>query len=127
MRVCAAGTLTYLNGTTPECCPTRVIPGSFRSCRRPRPGETSWEGRGPLAAIAKPGDTLLFRSDVWHAGGTNVTENTTRLTVEAAYGARKVSQKFWPYLDMKLSERTRELATPLQLRLLGEHPLSNYG
>ena len=86
------GTLTYLNGTTPECCPTRVIPGSFRSCRRPKPGETSWDGRGPVAAIASPGDTLLFRSDVWHAGGTNVTENTTRLTVEAAYGARKVSQ-----------------------------------
>jgi hypothetical protein len=38
-----------------------------------------------------------------------------------------VSQKFWPYLDMKLSERTRALATPLQLRLLGEHPLSNFG
>ena len=77
------GTLTYLNGTTPECCPTcvqpllrflpkpqrsccrRVIPGSFRSCRRPKPGETSFEGRGPLTAIAEPGDTLLFRSDVW--------------------------------------------------------------
>ena len=84
--------MTYLNGTTAECCPTRVIPGSFRSCRRPKPGECEWEGRGPLTAIASPGDTLLFRSDVWHAGGTNVTENTTRLTVEAAYGARKVSQ-----------------------------------
>eukprot|EP01051_Picozoa_sp_SAG22_P021161 SAG22_NODE_4561_length_1232_cov_1.987643_1_plen_92_part_00 len=56
-----------------------------------------------------------------------VTENTTRLTVEAAYGARKVSTKFWPYLDFVLSPETRELATPRQLRLLGEHPLSNYG
>lgn len=85
-----------------------------------------------------------------------MTENTTRLTVEAAYGARKVrsdtskhcsvyavgkaraaavcpgvcsqvSQKFFPYLDFELSPRTRELATPRQLRLLGEHPLSNYG
>jgi hypothetical protein len=59
------GTLTYLNGTSPECCPTRVIPGSFRSCRRPKPGETSYRGRTPLTAIAQPGDTLLFRSDVW--------------------------------------------------------------
>ena len=53
------GTLTYLNGTSPECCPTRVIPGSFRSCRRPKPGETSFEGRGPLTAIAAPGDTCV--------------------------------------------------------------------
>ena len=56
-----------------------------------------------------------------------MTENTTRLTVEAAYGARKVAQKFWPYLDFTLSADSRELATPQQLRLLGEHPLSNYG
>ena len=41
--------------------------------------------------------------------------------------ARLFSQKFWPYLDMKLNEQTRELTTPTQLRLLGEHPLSNYG
>ena len=56
-----------------------------------------------------------------------VTENTTRLTVESAYGARKVSTKFWPYLDFVLSPETRKLATPRQLKLLGEHPLSNYG
>ena len=109
-----------LNGADWDCCPTRVIPGTFRACRQPNykeiPGETSWQGRTPLAAIAQPGDVLLFRSgacrrspralcsadaastavaDVWHSGGNNVTENTTRLVVEAAYGARRVSQKFW--------------------------------
>lgn len=30
-----------------------------------RAGETSWAGRTPLTAVAEPGDTLLFRSDVW--------------------------------------------------------------
>ena len=88
-----------LNGADWDCCPTRVIPGTFRACRQPNykdtPGETSWQGRTPLAAVAAPGDMLLFRSDVWHSGGNNVTDNTTRLVVEAAYGSRRVSQKFW--------------------------------
>ena len=76
--------------------------------------------------MAAPRDTLVFRSDIWHASGNNVTKHT-RLCVEAAYGARKVAQKFWPYLDFVLAPQTRAAATPRQLRVLGEHPISNYG
>jgi hypothetical protein len=122
--ICTA--LTYLSGAPPELCPTRVIPHSFRSFRRPEADEVTWRGHTPLHAVAAPGDTLVFRSDVWHASGTNVTQST-RLCVEAAYGARKVAQKFWPYLDFVLEPRTRAAASAQQLRVLGEHPLSNYG
>lgn len=129
--------LAYLNGTSRQLCPTRVVPGSFRSGRRPpRDGEdydlsestaTSWGDKRAHVALAQPGDILLFRSEVWHAGGVNLTEDKTRLCVETAFGARKVSQKFYPYLNFQLAERTFEAATKRQLRLLGEHPQSNYG
>ena len=42
----------------------------------------------------------MAAADVWHSGGNNVTENTTRLVVEAAYGARRVSQKFWSVVGL---------------------------
>ena len=62
-----------------------------------------------------------------HAGGNNTTENSTRLCVETVYGQRKVSQKFYPYLDFELAEETREVATERQMRLFGAHGISNYG
>ena len=39
----------------------------------------------------------------------NTTENSTHLCVETVYGQRKVSQKFYPYLDFELAEETRNL------------------
>ena len=64
--------LAYLNGTSRQLCPTRVVPGSFRSGRRPpRDGEdydlsestaTSWGDKRAHVALAQPGDILLFRS-----------------------------------------------------------------
>ena len=123
--ICTA--LTYLTGAQWDLCPTRVIPRSHRSGRRPRPEERSWRGNTPLTAIAEPGDCLIFRHNVWHASGNNVTVDRTRLCVETAYGQRKISQKFWPYLDFKLARRTRMAATERQLRLLGFHSTSNYG
>ena len=98
--ICTA--LTYLNGSSHELCPTRVIPFSHCSGRRPVAGESSWRGQASLAAIAKPGDCLIFRCDVWHASSSNTTKDAVRLCVETAYGARKVAQKFWPYLDFQV-------------------------
>lgn len=119
--------LTYLVDVGPELCPTYVVPQSFRSGRRPHTGETSWRDNTPMVVIAKAGDTLLFRSDVWHSGGLNVTSDTTRLLCETVYGARKVAQKFWPYVEFKLNPATRAAATERQMRLLGVHGISNYG
>jgi len=64
---------------------------------------------------------------VWHGGGENATADRHRYVCETVYGARKVAQKFWPYTGFKLAAQTRDAATDRQLRLLGEHPISNYG
>lgn len=95
--------LVFLNGTSRALCPTRVVPGTFRSGRRPLRSPTApeltclsddsstrWRGREAHVALAAPGDALLFRSDVWHAGSVNLTADQTRLCVETAFGARKV-------------------------------------
>jgi len=51
-----------------------------------------------------------------------------RLVVETVYGRRKVAQKFFPYIDVKLAEATMAAATPRQRRLLGtSHIISTYG
>jgi ectoine hydroxylase-related dioxygenase (phytanoyl-CoA dioxygenase family) len=71
--------LTYLTDVDRALCPTYVVPESFRSGRRPAAGETSWRGNAPLVVLAKAGDSLLFRSDVWHSGGTNHSADRTRL------------------------------------------------
>ena len=65
--------------------------------------------------------------DVWHGGGANHTDRM-RLVVETVYGRRKVAQKFFPYIDVKLAEATMAAATPRQRRLLGaSHIISTYG
>jgi hypothetical protein len=119
--------LTYLVDVDRALCPTFVVPGSHRACRRPAAGESSWAGERPRVVLARAGAVLLFRSDVWHAGGRNRTDRT-RYVVETVYGRRQVSQKFFPYLDFCLDGRARDAATPRQLRLLGgAHKEGNYG
>ena len=61
------------------------------------------------------------------ASGTIAAALTLLWAAQTVYGARKVAQKFWPYTDFVLAQRTREAATERQLRLLGVHPISNYG
>lgn len=119
--------LTYLTDVDEPLCPTVVVPGSFRAQRSPAPGETSFGGQTPRTVLATAGDALLFRSDVWHGGGANTTVDRHRHVVETVYGQRKVAQKFFPYLDFQLAAATREAASTQQLRLLGQHPVSNYG
>lgn len=118
--------LTYLVPTDVDLCPTFVVCGSHRSCRAPRDGEVRWQGREPQVVLAQAGDVLLMRSDLWHGGGTNRSRRS-RFVVETVYGRRKLSQKFFPYLDFELSPTIRAAATPRQRRLLGAHPVGNYG
>jgi len=119
--------LLYLSDIDADLAPTSAWPGSHRSGRAPRDGETAWHGQEGIPVLCRAGDMLLFRCDVWHSGSANTSADRTRFVIETAYAQRCVAQKFWPYLDFTLAPATRAAASPRQLRLLGEHPISSYG
>ena len=69
--------------------PTKIIPGSHRSGRRPdgkRPGtgtadpdrerETDWNGVEEQSFLGRAGDCIFFRSEIWHRGAANVSDQT---------------------------------------------------
>ncbi|MGQ7817188.1 phytanoyl-CoA dioxygenase family protein [Metapseudomonas furukawaii] len=124
MQICTAH--LYLDDITPDLCPTRVIPGSHRAGRRPRPGETHWRGREPEAVLCRAGDLLLFRSELWHAGSRNLSPNRSRYLLQIHYGRRMVAQKFSPYLAFQFSPAVLAACTPRQRRLLGDHEPAEY-
>lgn len=116
----------YLCTVTPGLAPTRVIPGSHRAGRAPRPDERDWQGREPVAVLAREGDALAFRSDVWHAGSDNVTREGVRYLLQVHYGRREMAQHFSPYLEWRFDEAVLAAATPRQKRLLGDHAPGPY-
>ena len=116
----------YINDIpTEDYCPTYVIPGSHRSGRRPKPGEKTWEGKELQPALVKAGDVLFFRSEVWHSGSENRSDQT-RYLVQVHYSHRFISQKFSPF-PFQLNPEMVSIANDRQMRLLGKHPESNYG
>ena len=124
MQVCTAH--IYLDRIDADLCPTRVIPGSHRAGRKPRPGETQWRGRAPQPVLCEAGDVLMFRSDLWHAGSRNRTIDRSRYLLQVHYGRRMIAQKFSPYLQWRFNPAVIEAATPRQRRLLGEHEATEY-
>ena len=116
----------YLDDLDDALGPTNFIPGSHRAGRKPREGETSWQGVEGQNILCKAGDVVLFRSDVWHRGTAN-TSSRIRYLLQVHYGRRMVVQKFPPYLDFRFDPQILAQATPRQRRYLGEHPFSNYG
>jgi hypothetical protein len=116
----------YLSDVTPELCPTRVLPGSHKSGRRPGRHEVSWNGRGLEAVLCRAGDVLFFRSEVWHSGSDNVTADQTRYLLQVHYGQRMIAQKFSPYLDWKFNPEVLARCSPRQRRLLGDHQRAAY-
>ena len=124
MQICTAH--LYLNDIDADLCPTLVIPGSHRAGRKPRPGETTWQGRQAQPVLCQAGDVLVFRSDLWHAGSRNRTTDRSRYLLQVHYGRRMVAQKFSPYLAWQLNPEVLAAATPRQRRLLGEHEPSEY-
>ncbi|MCG8291497.1 phytanoyl-CoA dioxygenase family protein [Pseudomonas entomophila] len=106
--------------------PTLVVPGSHHAGRPPRPGEGNWQGQGAVPILCKAGDALVFRSDCWHAGGTNHSNGQIRDMLQVHYGRRMVAQKFSPYLAWQFNPEVLAAATPRQRRLLGEHAESEY-
>ena len=124
MQICTAH--LYLDDIDTDLCPTLVIPGSHRAGRRPRPGETTWQGRPAEAVLCRAGDALVFRSELWHAGSRNRTANRSRYLLQIHYGRRMVAQKFSPYLDFHFNPQVLAACTPRQRRLLGDHEAAEY-
>ncbi len=114
----------YLDDLTLDLAPTWVIPGSHKSGRALSWGkETSptWNGRELEPVLCKAGDVLFFRSEVWHTGSKNTTEDQTRYLLQVHYSNRVVAQQFSPYLTFQFSNEVLANANPRQRRLLGEH------
>lgn len=116
----------YLNDITPQLAPTRVIPGSHRAGRAPRPDERDWQGITATPVLARTGDALVFRSDVWHAGSDNTTADGIRYLLQVHYGRREMAAHYSPFLDWRYHADVIASATPRQRRLLGDHAPGAY-
>ena len=115
----------YLDDIYEELGPTKVIPGTHRAGRAPN-GDVEWNGMREKSVICKAGDVMMFRSDVWHRGSANRSEQT-RYLLQVHYGNRMIAQKFPPYLHrFRFDEDILAQATSIQLRLLGDHPPAAY-
>ncbi|MFC5697040.1 phytanoyl-CoA dioxygenase family protein [Pseudomonas sp. GCM10022186] len=124
MQICTAH--LYLDDIDADLCPTLVIPGSHRAGRKPRPGETTWQGKAAEAVLCKAGDVLMFRSELWHAGSRNRTADRSRYLLQIHYGRRMVAQKFSPYLAFRFNAEVLAACTARQRRLLGDHQAAEY-
>ena len=124
MQICTA--MLYLDDIDADLCPTRVIAGSHKAGRMPRPGEESWRGRAAEPVLCRAGDVLMLRSELWHAGSRNRTPDRSRYLLQVHYGRRMVAQKFSPYLRFRFDPAVLAAATPRQRRLLGEHAAAEY-
>jgi ectoine hydroxylase-related dioxygenase (phytanoyl-CoA dioxygenase family) len=125
----------YLDDMTEELGPTKIVPGSHRSGRKPDKPKTdaipdnergiNWNGVEEQSFLGKAGDCILFRSEIWHRGSANVS-NQTRHTFMVHYSQRMIAQKFPPYLHFQFNPDVIARATQRQRRLLGEHAQSAY-
>jgi hypothetical protein len=116
----------YLCGVPPELGPTRVIPGSHRAGRAPSAGETAWNGREPIGVPLDAGDALVFRSELWHHGGDNLSADGVRYVLQVHYSRREMAAHFSPYLDWRFDAAVLATATARQRRLLGDHEPGPY-
>ncbi|NRA36515.1 MAG: phytanoyl-CoA dioxygenase family protein [Planctomycetes bacterium] len=129
----------YLTDIDEDLCPTWVIPGSHKSGRAPGGAgnalsrdtqigtESTWNNIDAHPVLVKAGDCMLFRSEVWHAGSKNKTNDRTRYVLQVHYAQRSVAQRFSPYLHFQHNPTVLAVANERQLRLLGKHHISAYG
>ena len=115
----------YLSDIPLELCPTWVIPGSHKSGRSPQKGEETWNGKPLEPVLCKAGDVLFFRSEVWHTGSLNKSDDI-RYLVQVHYANRTVAQRFSPF-PFSFNQQLLAGANERQLRLLGKHPEMAYG
>ena len=119
----------YLSDITEELCPTYVIPGSHKSGRTlngNKDPEPKWDDRSLEPVICRAGDVLFFRSDVWHSGSLNATEDQTRYLLQVHYSHRFIAQQFSPYITWQFNPEVIAACNPRQLRLLGDHRQGAY-
>ncbi|MAF08947.1 dioxygenase [Candidatus Poribacteria bacterium] len=115
----------YLDDMTEELGPTTFVPGSHRSGRSPN-GDTQWLGQSEQSILCKAGDAVSFRSEVWHRGTANVSDDTRHL-LQVHYAHRMITQKYPPYLNrFQFDETILAEASPRQRRLLGDHRSGAY-
>jgi len=115
----------YLNDIDEAMAPTWVIPGSHKSGKAlpfgSKDPDPVWQGRKLEPVVCQEGDVLFFRSDIWHTGSKNTTEDRTRYLLQVHYSHRWIAQQFSPYLRFQFNPEILDAATPRQRRLLGEH------
>ena len=115
----------YLNDMYEELGPTKFVPGSHFSGCSPN-GQTEWNNRGEESILCNAGDVVLFRSEVWHRGSAN-TSDETRYLLQVHYAMRMITQKYPPYLNkFQFDESILAQVNSRQRRLLGDHRPSNY-
>jgi ectoine hydroxylase-related dioxygenase (phytanoyl-CoA dioxygenase family) len=127
VRLCTAH--FYLSDITQELCPTYVIPGSHKSARALDWGkepDPKWQGRSLEPVLCKAGDVLFFRSEIWHTGSLNATEDQVRYLLQVHYSHRYIAQQFSPYISWQFNPDVIAACTPRQLRLLGNHSQGAY-
>ena len=110
----------YLDDMYEALGPTRVVPGSHRAGIRPERDQDRWNDAQEQSILCKAGDVIVFRSDVWHRGGANRTEQV-RYLLQVHYANRWIAQRFPPFLSFQFDPEILSKATPRQRRLLGEH------
>ena len=118
----------YLNDITLDLAPTYVIPGSHKSGRAldwGKDGDPEWQGRKLEPVLCKAGDVLFFRSEVWHSGSAN-TSQEARYLLQVHYSHRWVAQQFSPYMAFQFNPEILAAANPRQRRLLGQHRQGAY-
>lgn len=118
----------YLDDLTVDLAPTYVIPGSHKSGRPLSWGkdlEPEWNGKKLEPVLCKAGDVLFFRSEIWHTGSKNTSEQT-RYLLQVHYSHRFIAQQFSPFLTFQFSPHILAAANPRQRRLLGEHRQGAY-
>lgn len=116
----------YLSDITADLAPTRIVPRSHRAGRMPADGEGDWNGVAALPVLARTGDALVFRSDVWHAGSDNTTADRVRYLLQVHYGRREMAAHYSPYLEWRYHPAVLAAASQRQRRLLGEHEPGAY-
>ena len=115
----------YLNDMYEALGPTKFVPGSHYSGCSPN-GATEWNNRSEESILCNAGDVVLFRSEVWHRGSAN-TSDETRYLLQVHYAMRMITQKYPPYLNkFQFDESILAQVNPQQRRLLGDHRPSNY-
>jgi Phytanoyl-CoA dioxygenase (PhyH) len=118
----------YLDEITEDLCPTYVIPGSHKSGTGlvwGKDKEPVWEGKTLEPVLCRPGDVLFFRSEIWHTGSLNKTDQM-RYLLQVHYSHRTIAQRFSPF-PFVFNQELLATANDRQLRLLGKHPEMAYG